>query len=124
MAASITTVPTLYTAKSIVNDQSATTHWDGADANVLQSPLQLLTQNVPRTQSVALGSAGTTTFAPTWDQETPTNVLMMGKNATGGGMVYAGGPYLRVTVLSANQITVVHGNGPAGVTAYATVFYR
>ena len=115
----MTTLPTLYTAKSTANDVGDTGHWDGADANYLRTEALRIANHYPRTQSVAIDSAGTSTFAPTWKVYKPTNIAWTAKNATGQAMLEAS---CIVTVLTSTGITLVHGTGK-DVTALITVFY-
>ena len=126
MAVSVsTTAPTCFTAKSTANDQSDTTHWDGADANNINSQFQLIVQNMSRSQTITLDSTGTTTFTPTWagTAEDPAALSWTPKTKTASGLLHTG---YAVTVLTATGITVTHGSYSQDLTsdAIVTVIYQ
>ena len=116
----MTTLPTLYTAKSTANDVGDTSHWDGVDANYLRTEAIRIANHFPRTQSVAIDSAGTTTFEPTWQVYTPVAVGWLAKDATAQAMLAAS---CLPAVLTSTGITLTTGTGGADGSALITVFY-
>jgi hypothetical protein len=123
MSASLTTTPTLFTAKSTANDVGDTTHWDGDNANDLQSQDQLVVQSFPRTQTVGITTSGAVTFLATWRKRAPVNFVLVAKNTNGGTLLQSS---YRITRLASSTTCTARckSNAAAAGSAYATVYYR
>ncbi len=109
-----TSNPTCYTEKSTANDVGDTGHWDGVDANTINSMFQLLVQSLPRSQTITPESDGSTTFVPTWQHHDPVGVAFMPKTKTACGILATG---YAVTVRTSTGITVTHGTYSQDLTS-------
>ena len=91
-----------------------------SDVNNIKAAIGTLMNYLPKTQAVAVDSAGSQTYTPTYTHATPIAVAFHAKDLTAHAMLSAS---CVPAILTATGITVTTGQGSADGSALMTVFY-
>ena len=118
----LTSSPTLYASQqSTVNDQSDTSHWDGAYANNVRTASINVHEHFPRTQTVVFKSSGNTIITVVAQHYAPTAALAFANSTTGRSVLQASG--YRMSTAASTAVTIVHGTNGANWTGKVTLLY-